>query len=86
MLIHLVKENIETLCEQTTFELDTFLMSIFNPSDLFDYMKVLARGSNPAVPQHISSILQYEDFSSSNVSNEALEILRQTISRKLAIS
>jgi hypothetical protein len=83
-LINLIKENIEILCEACTFELDYFLIKIFNKSDLFKYMETLTRGGNStAVLRCISDILRYEDFSNINISDEALEKLDAVITAAL---
>ncbi|MDR2207878.1 MAG: hypothetical protein LBE22_02750 [Azoarcus sp.] len=76
VLVNVIKEHFEALCEVCTFELDSLLIKIFGRSDLFRYMETLASNGSAVVLQRISDILKYEDFSSINVSDEALERLR----------
>ena len=76
----LIKEHFEKLCEACTFELDSLLVKIFDRSDLFRYVETLSDSSNISVLRRISDILRYEDFSDTNVSNEALEALKNKIS------
>lgn len=82
-LIVLIKKHFETLCKNCTYELDSFLIKIFELSDLFKYMEMLAIDGSKAVLEHIFYILRCKDFSSSNVSDEAIEMLQQKISQKL---
>jgi hypothetical protein len=75
MLINLIKEHIETLCEACMFELDDLLIRIFDRTDLFKYLETLADGGNTAVLRRIADILRYEDFSGINASDEKLKRL-----------
>jgi hypothetical protein len=76
-LIYLIKDHFEEYCDICTFELNTLLIRIFNLPDLFKYLETLAIDASPAVLRQISDILQYEDFSSTNISDEAFESLKQ---------
>ena len=83
ILIGVIKDHFETLCEICTCELDILLVRIFSRSDLFAYMEMMARDKGGAVLQHLSDILRHEDFSDAGVPDEALEKLKQSITRKL---
>jgi hypothetical protein len=82
-LVDMIKENFVTLCKACTFELDSLLIKVFNRFDLFVYLEFLSKNSNPAVLQHVLSILEYEDFSGESISNLALESLRKEVSQKI---
>ena len=84
-LIDIVKKNFETLCKICTFELDIFLIKIFDPLDLFEYFKILVVTNSTAVLQHILDILQSEDFSNAGVADEVLEKLKQEVRQKLLL-
>jgi hypothetical protein len=80
VLVNVIKEHFEKLCEGCTFELDGLLAKLLDQSDLFKYLEILAKGgSSTAVLRRISDILRYEDFSNTNVSEESLEMLRNQV-------
>lgn len=82
-LIDMVKEDFVILCKTCTFELDSLLIKIFNHFDLFLYFGSLSKNSDAAVLQHILSILKCEDLSHKNISDLALETLKEEVSQKL---
>ena len=82
-LINVVMEHIETLCEVCTFELDTFLMRVFEPLHLFEYLKLLSIKENTAVLQHIASVLRDVNFFNAAVSDRELELFKQEVDQKL---
>jgi hypothetical protein len=75
ILIGLIKIHFVELCEICTFELDEFLIKIFKPYDLFKFIETFET-NGMAVSQRISDILRYENFSNTNVSDQALETLK----------
>lgn len=81
LLIELIKDNMEILCDKCTYELDALLMNLFEPNELIQYLEVLAEQGNRPVLQRIFDILLYEDFSNSSVLDERIEILKQKISK-----
>ena len=83
LLIDSIKNNIEILCDKCTFELDTLLVSLFEPNELFQYLEVLAEKGGHHVLQTVSGILRYNNFSNSRVSDEQIESLKQKISEFL---
>lgn len=81
LLIDAIKNNIEILCDKCTYELDTLLMNLFEPNELIRYFEVLTGQGKRPVLQQIFSILRHEDFSNSSVPDEAIENLKQKISK-----
>ena len=83
LLIDVVKHNIEILYEICTFELDTLLVHLFEPKELFQYLEVLAEQGSRPVLRRVSAILRRKDFSTSCISDEKIESLKQKISESI---
>jgi hypothetical protein len=83
LLIDAIKNNIEILCNKCTFELNTLLVSLLEPDELFQYLESLIEKESRPVLHTVFDILLYEDFSNSNVSDERIETLKQKISKSI---
>jgi hypothetical protein len=76
LLIDAIKIHFDELCEVCTFELNGLLINVFGEVKLLKYLESLSESDNVVVLQCVSSILRYEDFSNTNMSDDLLENLK----------
>ena len=81
LLIDTIKNNIEILCDQDTYDLGYLLVNLFEPNELFQYLEVITEKGSRPVLQQIYDILWYEDFSNSYGLDEKIEALKQKVSK-----
>jgi len=83
-LADVVKTNIELLCENSHFELDSLLVRLFKPNELIQYIKdILDKSSSITVYQHIFNIYKYEkEFFKDTLQEVEIEILEQEALQK----
>lgn len=81
LLIGVIKNNIILLCDKCSFELGALLASLFEPSELLQYLEVLTEEGSRSVLQQVFNILLYENLSSSYSLDEKIETLKEKISK-----
>jgi len=75
-----VTNNIETLCRQCTFELDSLLVNVFEANDLLHYLDYLSEKKSRAVLVHVFDTLRHAPFANNDALDEHVGKLREKVS------